>query len=232
MQMSEIQDLIDRSDWQELRNRVLPDLAPEIADLLRDLEKPTRVLLFRALARDVAAEVFAHMTPDAQDALLRALADDETRELLAILSPDDRTRLLQELPGQVTSYLLRLLSPEDLQEARFLLGYPEDSVGRLMTPDYVAIRPEWTVARAIEQIRTQGKDSETVNRVYVVDALGHLIDDIELRKFILADPRARVHDVMDGSYVDISAFADREEAVALIRRYDLVACPSSTPPAS
>jgi magnesium transporter len=226
MTMPDIRALIEGTDWEELRRTVTADLAPEVADLLRELDKPARVLLFRALGRDVAAEVFAHLSPAAQDGLLRELADDETRELLATLRPDDRTQLLAELPGQVTSDLLRLLSPEDRREARHLLGYPEDSVGRLMTPDYVAIRPEWTIARAIDHIRTHGHDRETINRVYVIDAIGHLADDIELRRIILADPAARVYDVMDGSYVAVPAAADREEAVALIRRYDLVALPA------
>lgn len=225
MDAKEIRALVDRNEWQGLRDAVTADLAPEIADLLSELEKPQRALLFRALGRDVAADVFANLAPETQDVLLRELADDETRELLARLSPDDRTHLLEELPGQVTSYLLRLLSLEDLQEARVLLGYPAESVGRLMTPDYVAIRPEWTIGRALQQIRAQGRDSETINRVYVVDGSERLIDDIELRKIILAEPDSSVDVVMDRSFVSISAFADREEAVALIRRHDLVALP-------
>jgi magnesium transporter len=225
MSVADLEILVTKKDWQALRDRVSVDAAPEIADLFRALEKPNRMLLFRALPRAVAAEVFAHLTPQAQDVLLRELADDEARELLANLTPDDRTHLLEELPGQVTSDLLRLLSHEDLREARLLLGYPEDSVGRLMTPDYVAIRPEWTIARALEEIRRQGSDSETINRVYVVDSAGRLIDDIELRRIILADPQSTVDQVMDHSFASVSAFADREQAVELIRRYDLVALP-------
>jgi magnesium transporter len=225
MDATDIQALLDRSDWRTLREQAALIPAPELADRLLELEKPNRVLLFRALPRDLAAEVFAYMDADARDALLCDLADDEARELLRNLSPDDRTQLLEELPGQVTSRLLQLLSAEDLREARFLLGYPEESIGRLMTPDYVALRPEWTIARALEEIRTNGKDSETINRVYVIDAQGRLVDDIELRRIILADPGGTVADVLDRTFVSVSAFADREEAVSLIRRYDLVALP-------
>jgi magnesium transporter len=225
MDRSAIEALIEKGDWLTLRARVTGMPAPEIADLLLELEAPRRVLLFRALPRELAADVFAYVDADVERVLLEALASDETRELLAHLSPDDRTHLLEELPGQVTSDLLRLLSPEDLREARTLLGYPEDSIGRLMTPDYVAVRPDWTIARALEQIRTTGRDSETVNVIYVVDERGRLIDDIELRRIILADPGATVADVMDHSFVSVSAFADRETAVTQIRRYDLVALP-------
>jgi magnesium transporter len=223
--MSQIEQLIARGDWQGLRERASLDAAPEIAGHLLELSRPDRIPVFRALPRDVAARVLADLPPDAQDALLRAMADDETRGLLASLSPDDRAHLIGELPEEATENLTRLLSPGDLEEVRLILGYPEDSVGRLITPDYVTIRPEWTISRAIDQIRAVGKDSETINRIYVVDGTGRLIDDIELRRLILADPSAMVEEVMDRSYVSVSAFADREEAVALIRRHDLVALP-------
>jgi magnesium transporter len=182
MTLAQLEALFENKDWQTLRDRASADAAPEIADLLRALERPNRMLLFRALSRDVAAEVFVRLTPQAQDALLRELADDEARELLATLNPDDRTHLLAELPGQVTSRLLRLLSHDDLREVRLLLGYPDESVGRLMTPDYVAVHPDWTIAGALGEIRRQGTDSETIDHIYVVDASGRLIDDIELRK--------------------------------------------------
>jgi magnesium transporter len=109
--------------------------------------------------------------------------------------------------------MLNLLAPEDLKEARWLLGYPEESVGRLMTPDYVAVHPEWTVAQALDHIRAQGMDSETINRVFVIDDRWHLLDDIELRRFILAPPQAHGlgPDGRAGGQL-ISAFADREEA--------------------
>jgi magnesium transporter len=184
-----------------------------------------RVLLFRALPRSLSGEVFSYLKRPAQDALLKELADEETRELLAHLKPDDRTALLEELPAEVTRRLMDLLGPEDLEEARTLLGYPEKSVGRLMTPDYVALRPGWTVAEALEHIRKVGYDSETLSRVYVTDDDGKLLDDIRIRQLILAEPEQRVDELMDGSVISISAFADQEEAVRLTERYDLFALP-------
>jgi magnesium transporter len=222
----EIQELIERRHWSELRE-VLDDwAAPEIADLLLQLRKEDRVLLFRALPRDAATEVFSHLEPEQEDELLRELTDEETRHLLADMSPDDRTHLLEEMPGQATQRLLNLLSPADLEEARWLLGYPEESVGRLMTPDYVAVRKEWTVSDALRHIRAQGKTSETVNRIFVVDERSRLLDDIELRYFIVAPTDATVEDLMDENVASISAFADREEAVAMIRRYDQFVLPA------
>lgn len=221
----EILELIEAHNWPALRDVLSEWPAPEIAELLESMRKPDRVLLYRVLPRDAASDVFAHLDLDKQDALLRDLTDDETREILASLSPDDRTHLLEELPGQVTQRMLNLLSGADLREARFLLGYPENSVGRLMTPDYVAVHPEWTIEQSLQHIRAHGVDSETINRIYVIDSEWHLLDDISLRGIILADPAKTVADIMDHSYVSVSAFADREETVGLILKYDLVAIP-------
>ena len=222
---ADIAELIHARDWAMLRRALADVPAPEIADRLTELDKPDRVLLFRALARPQAAAAFAHLEPQWRRTLLEDLTDDETRELLAGLPPDDRTQLLEELPGQVTQRLLNLLSPEDLEEARWLLGYPAESVGRLMTPDYVAVRPEWTIEQALAHIRAKGKDSETINVVYVVDQEWRLLDDIELRRLILAAPGTRVEEIMDHAFVTVPAHADREEAVLLMLRYDLIALP-------
>ncbi len=221
----EIHDLLEARKWTRLRDALREWPAPEVAQLLMDLEPGDRVLLFRAIGRERAAQAFSHLEPEARNDFLATLTDEDTRHLLANLPPDDRTELLEELPGQVTQRLLNLLSPEDLEEARYLLGYPEESVGRLMTPDYVAVRPDWTVARALDHIRRVGRESETIYRIYVVDERWVLLDDIELRRLILADPEQTIAQVMDHTFVSISAFADREEAIALIRRYDVVALP-------
>lgn len=220
-----IRELIESRQWPALRNMLSARQAPEVAELLPALDKADRVLVFRLLPRDLAADVFAYLGAEDRDSLLLELTDEETRSILAGLSPDDRTHLLEELPARITRRLLNLLSPEDLREARALLGYPEESAGRLMTPDYVAVRPQWTIDRALQHIRVFGKDSETINHIYVTDDSGRLLDDIELRKVILADPSTRIEELMNRSFVSVSAFADREETVRLIRKYGLVALP-------
>jgi magnesium transporter len=225
-----IQEHIERKRWRELASVELSwpaedTIAPELVDAVLELERHERVLLFRALPRRVAVEVFASLEGEVRDDLLVALTDRETQRLLEDLHPDDRTHLLDELPGQATQRLLNLLSPADLVEARALLGYPEESVGRLMTPDYLAIRPEWTVGRALQHIRARGHESETTNVIYVVDGAWRLIDDMPLRRLVLADPDTPVSAVMDHSFVSLLASDDREEAVRRMRRYDRVALP-------
>jgi magnesium transporter len=225
MQRQEVRKLIERGEWTELRQILSEWPFPEVADLLLEQDKPGRVLLFRSLKREQAADVFAYLEPETQNGLLKELTDDETRSLLADMDPDDRTELLSELPGQATQKLLNLLPEEDLREARWLLGYPEDSVGRLMTPDYVAVRPHWTVGEALEHVRRLGIDRESVNWIYVTDDSWNLLDALPLRNFVFSDPERKVEELMDHSFVSVSAFDDREEAVQTIRRYDLEAVP-------
>jgi magnesium transporter len=221
----EILELIEARRWDELRDVLVEWPAPEVADLLLHLRKDDRVLLFRAMSRTESSKAFAQLDLEQQDELLRALSDEETRQLLSEMHADDRTQLLGELPGQAMQRLLNLLGPEDLKEARWLLGYPEHSVGRLMTPEYVAVRPDETIQQALAHIRAHGSDKETIDMVYVVDDDWRLLDDIQLRRFILADPDGTVADIMDHSVASIRATDDREEAVRVIRRYDTVALP-------
>jgi magnesium transporter len=221
----EVRELIDRRAWSELRLSLEGWPAAEVADLLSELPPREAILAFRVLPRRVSAEVFSYFTADQQEVMLLELREEETRRLLADLPPDDRTHILEELPGQVTQQLMNLLSPSDLAEARKLLGYPEGSIGRLMTPDYVAVRPEWTISRALEHVRRRGKISETINRIYVIDEDWKLIDDFELRRLILADPEQQIREIMDDNYVALSAFDDGEVAVRTIQRYDMVALP-------
>ncbi len=226
----EILEIIKNKQWTQLKRRSLnwppsETVAPEILDIYHHHDKADQVLLYRSLPKSIAAEVFACMETADRDHLLRSLADHETRELIENLSPDDRTDVLAELPGQVTQYILNLLDKEDLAEARKLLGYPEDSVGRLMTPDYVTVLPEWTVEYALEQIRRRARRSETIDMIYVRDKNWRLLDALPLKQFILSKPDTLVSDIMDDNFISLSAYDDREEAVRKIQKYDRVALP-------
>jgi len=213
-----------RGEWPEAKLA-----APAVTEVLLDLPAEERVLLFRALPPEFAAAVFAKLRPATRDRLVLALNDRETRLLLADLQPDDRTSLLAELPGRVTQRLLNLVSPEDRAVTLELLGYPEDSVGRLMTPDYLAVRPDWTIAQALEHLRARGREDETSSMVFVVDDEWRLLDDLPLQRVVFSDPGSLVEGVMDRQYVSLAPDTDREEAVLMMRRYDRVALPVVDP---
>lgn len=190
-----------------------------------EMPAQNRVLAFRVLPRELAADAFEYLPFDIQQELLRSLGQEEVAEILDEMAPDDRTVLLDELPGTVTHQLLNLLNPDERRIAVQLLGYEEDTIGRLMTPDYVCLRSDWTVQHALEHIRRYGHDSETLNLVYVVDDNGKLIDDIRIRKLLLAPPGASVADLMDDTSISLKATDDQETAVEAMRRSDLTALP-------
>jgi magnesium transporter len=221
----QIKELIENRSWNELRSFAREIPAPDLADILLSLEQAERTFFFSSLPREIAAEVFASLEAQDWDELLRGLTEDETRTLLADLSPDDRTELFEDLPGQVTQRLLNLLNPADLKEARLLLGFPEESVGRLMTPDYVAVRSNWTISQALNHIRRMGKGSETISTIYVIDENWRLLDALEIELFILSDPDDKVEKIMDETFVALSALDDREQAVRMMERYDVPVLP-------
>jgi magnesium transporter len=207
--------------------KTFADLYPaDVAELIEELEEEQRAVLFRILPRDQAAETFEYLEPEAQEGLIKALAHEQVAAILNDMSPDDRTALLEELPASVTVQLLSLLTPDERAVARQLLGYPEDSIGRLMTPDFIALRSGWTVQQSLDHVRKHGEDSETLNVIYVVDDRGHLIDDLRMRQLLLADPEASsIAQIMDGNFVALKATDDQETAVRIFTEYDRVAFP-------
>ena len=221
----QIQELIAGQCWGDLQGLLSGLPAPDISDLVEQLAEKDRIVVLRLLPQKLLPEVFSYLGEKLQANLLGTLTTEETRTILAELSPDDRAGFLEELPGQAIQKLLNLLSAQDRQETLQLLGYPEESVGRLMTPDYVAVRPDWTAEESLAHVRLKGMDSETINVVYVTDARWKLIGVLGLRRLILAAPSERIGDIMEESVVRVSAFEDREKAVQLISRYDITALP-------
>ncbi len=221
----EVQELIRQNDWRKLKEIMVGWEAPDIADLLEELEQENMIIVFRFLPRQLATDVFGEIDPDEQMNIIQQISNEHIRDIVSELSPDDRTELFEELPGKITQRLLNLLPRDDCKEARQLLGYPDESVGRLMTPEYVAIRPQWSIEKSLKHIREFGKDAETINMVYVVDNEWHLLDDVTLRRLILANPEQKVESIMDRKFISISAFEDQEEAAETIKHYDLVALP-------
>lgn len=223
--LPDIRELLTEKKFLELKEGIKDWEAPEVADLLMELNEEEQGIFFRLLNREQAAEVFSYLDITSQSNLLKTFTSENIRMILQDIPPDDRTALLEELPAEVTRNLLNLLSAEDLKEARMLLGYPEDSVGRLMTPDYVALKPYITIETALYEIRLSGKNKETIDRIYIVDDNFKLIDDIPLKDLIFSDPERKIEEIMDGNFIAISAYKDKEEAVEMMKKYDLVAIP-------
>jgi magnesium transporter len=224
-QSLEIDDLITSRDFAALREETKNWRASDLAAVMEPLSAERQAVLFRLLHRELAAKVFSYLEPDRQELLIKAMAHTEVAAILNAMSPDDRTELLEEMPARVMQRLLDLLSPKERAVAAQLLGYDEDSVGRLMSPDFVRIRSAWTVARALDHIRRYGKDSETLSMVYVIDSTGRLVDDLRIRQILLAPPRTRIEELMDERFVALRATDHREKAIEAFKDADLPALP-------
>lgn len=217
--------LLESRNFSELRRLLLSLPPPDVAELFTDLNPEAEAVVFRLLPRELATQTFEYLPYESQEALLRGLGDTDMAGVLNDMSPDDRTALLEELPSTVTRRLLNLLSPQERGVATKLLGYPEESVGRLMTPDYVRVKPDWTVAQILEHVRAFGRDSETLNTLYVVADGGRLVDDIRMREVLLSSPHKFVSELMDHSFVALRVNDDQETAVAEFRRHGRAALP-------
>jgi magnesium transporter len=221
----EIEALIKERNLSTLKE-ALSDWPPnDIAELMAELEENEQAIIFRLLPHDLATDVFEYLDFDMQMTTLKAMGKEDVASILNEMAPDDRTALLEELPSAAARQLMMLLSADERKVAQNLLGYPESRIGRLMTPNYIAVKPEWNIEQALQHIREHGKESETLNILYVIDDKGKLIDDIKIRDLILAQADSSISDIMDDTYIALNATDDQEKAVATFKRYDRVAVP-------
>ncbi len=197
----------------------------EVADLLCQVPQGEQLVLFKQLSPQAAVTVFEFLPFNIQKSLINALEPEMTASILSEMSQDDRTAFLEELPNAAVNELLKLLPLTERIAALKLLGYPENSVGRLMTTDYLAVKQNWTVQQVLNYIRKYGRDSETINVIYVVDDDGKLIDDLRIKEFLFAPLDQTVQDLTDHRFVSLSVNDDDEEAIKVFSREDRVALP-------
>src|SRR5438552_16520187 len=221
----EIKSLIDARNFGALRELFREWPPADVAEVILDLPEDEQVIIFRVLPAALAADVFEYIGVEEQQKLLRAMAHEQVVAILNEMSPDDRTALLEELPSAAARQLIRLLTPEERRVATALLGYPEDSVGRLMTPDFIQVKEDWTVQHVLDYVREYGRDTETLNFVYVVDDRGKLIDDVRMREFLLRPLTAKVSDIRDQTFVALNVTDSRQDALNIFRKYDRAALP-------
>src|SRR5437870_7783057 len=213
----EIKSLIEARDFGALRELFREWPRADVAEVILDMPEDDQVIIFRVLPAGLAADVFEYLDVDAQQQLLRAMAHEQVVGILNEMSPDDRTALLEEMPSAAARQLIRLLTPEERRVATALLGYPEDSVGRLMTPDFIAVNEDWTVQQVLDFVREHGQDSETLNVIFVVDDRGKLIDDIRMREFLLKPLSSSVRDLMQKTFVALNVTDSQQNALNIFR---------------
>lgn len=224
-----IQHLIEQGDFGTLKE-ILKTVSPfKIAALISSSKEYLQSLLFQILDFPLAVEVFDFLSLRIQKRILCAISSTQTANLLKALTPDDRTAFLQDMPRATIHELIKYLPLEDRKETLTLLGYPEGSVGRLMTPDYISIKADWTIEKVLDYLLEYGHDSETISIVYVIDNEGRLVDDIKLRDFLFVPRHHKVESLMDHQFVALSVANDDETAINKFRYFDRVALPVIDP---
>ncbi len=229
--MSEIiirlQQLIEDKSWKIVKQELNNLDSVQIAEIIADIPKSDQIILFRLLPQELAKETFKRLSHDEKEDIIEGLAVNinVVTSLLNDLDPDDRTAFFEELPGEVSQRLMQILSDEEREITTKLLGFPKDSIGRLMTPEYVAVRPYYTVEQAINHIRKFGRDSETLNIIYIVDDNWKLIADIRIKEIILASANQTIGELNDNRLISLNAYDDQEVAVKIFSDHDRVALP-------
>ncbi|MEJ7912837.1 MAG: magnesium transporter [Chitinophagaceae bacterium] len=220
----EFEHLLETGDNTEIREFLDDQNISDIADLIYTYEdQESKIIAGMAIHR--AAGVFKILESPTQQSIIRTLPPGKTAELLNELPADDRTSFLEELPSNVVRELIKLLDPEERKITLSLLGYPENSVGRLMTPDYVYVYENNTVTEVLDTIRRVGKNTEMIDVIYVINDKGELLDDIRIREFILAAPGKLVSELMDERVISLGAFDDQELANEAFKMNNRVALP-------
>ncbi len=207
----------------------LLDLHPsDIASRISDLEGNEQTIAFLLLPFDLKAEAFAYFDPSTQAAILTRLGKEDLANVLNNLAPDDRTRLFEDFPDTLIKEAINLLDEEERKVAINLLGYPEDSVGRLMTPYYIQAKKDWTVDQTLLHIKKFGKKAETLNFIYVVDKHAHLIDDIQIGALLMAESETLISELMDGHFISLKSLMKQEHSIEVFKQYDRPALPVVT----
>ncbi|MFI5344016.1 MAG: magnesium transporter [Chlamydiales bacterium] len=217
---------IKKKDVKSL-DKILTTLSGfEIADLIANKTEEEKLLIFSVLSPKHAAETFDYLSLKTQKHILHSSTPELVANMLTEMPPDDRTALFEELPRLVADVYIKLLPNGERRLAIALLGYPEDSVGRLMTTDYIAVKPDWSVEQVLDYIRAYGHDSETISVIYIIDDKGALIDDVRIREFLFVSKDDKVNQITDKKFVALSVLDSAEKAINVFKQYDRTALPA------
>ena len=221
---SRLLKLLIKKQYVKLREVTEEEQPADLAELLEELDENNRLVVFRLLKKEVATEAFAYMSDEARDDLVNAFSDVELVGAIEEMSLDDAADLLEDMPAGVVKRVLEKSSKQTRESLNKLLNYPESSAGSLMTPEYVRLREDMTVAQAFEAIRKQGENAETVYTCYVVER-NRLKGVVSARSLLLSEPHTPVTEIMDDNVVTVKVTDDQEYVAREMQRYDFTAMP-------
>ena len=216
----EIEDLIEEKEWDALSDILPLWQEVETASLITSLKNDDKIKIFNVLPNDYRLGVFPELVPIDQQRIIENMESADVKELLENINPDDRTYFLESIPEEMSADILKLLGSEEREIASWLLAYPEGSIGRLMTPKYITIKPDWTVSEAFEYVRSNIEDSETYTTIYVTDSRRTLIGSIALRKLFFTSQDTLISELINNCPY-ISVYDEQENAIDIIKKYNL-----------
>ena len=218
--------LDDAKKYQSLRDVMSTMNAADLAAVFEDLPPEKMPVLFRLCPKDLAADVFAELSPETQQALINGLTDRELKVVVEELCADDAADLVEEMPASVVKRILAQAEPDTRKMINELLKYPEDSAGGVMTTEFMELSPDWTVRRAMQAIRANGIDKETINNCYVTQSDRTLVGVVSLRTLVLEkDEDRRIDDLMDTGVISVTTGTDREQTSQMFEKYGFLAIP-------
>jgi len=218
--------MLEGKKYGVLRDILVTMNPSDVAGLFMGLEDKQIPIMFRLLPKEMAAETFVEMEPDAQELLIRGFSDNELKEVLDELYVDDAADLVEEMPANVVKRILKAADPEMRSSINQILRYPEYSAGSIMTTEYVSLRPHMTVEEAILRIRRQGVDKETIYTCYVLAKDRTLLGLVTVKDLLLADDdETRISDIMLTNLISVTTQTDQEEVARMFSKYNFLALP-------
>ena len=221
----ELEAMLAAGNYDGVKSLLAPVQPVDIAQAIGSLPLILQALAFRLLNKDEAIEVYEYLEPVVQQSLLDRLRSGEVLELVEEMSPDDRVQLFDELPAKVVRRLLSQLSNAERKVTAQLLGYQPETAGRLMTTEYIDLKEFQSASQALNIVRKQAANTETIYSLYVTDRERHLTGILSLRDLVTANPEDRIGDVMTRDVVNVRTDTDQEEVARAIQRYDFLALP-------
>ena len=222
--VDQMTELLEAHKFKQLKDELETMHPVDIVDVLEELDKKQRTLVFRLLAKEEAAEVFTDMNSDMREDLINALTDSELEEVMDEMYVDDTVDVLEEMPANVVDRLLMATDEETRQKINALLQYPEDSAGSIMNVEYISLRREMTVADAILKIRQVGINKETIYTCYVTEKK-KLIGIVDVKDLLTAGESRLIEEIMDENVLYARTLDDQEYVANMINKYGLVAIP-------
>ena len=222
---SQLEILLESGNLQGAKSLLIPVQPVDIAEAIEGLPEASQLIAFRLLSKAEAIEVYEYLNKEVQQALIQEFKRQEVLDVVDQMSPDDRARMFDELPAKVVRRLLAQLSPKERQATAILLGYGEDTAGRIMTPEYISLKENLTVSQTLERIRNQANASEVVYYLYVKDNSRRLTGIVSLKDLVIAAPDTTLAEIMARDVVFVHTDTDQEEVARTIQRYDIVALP-------